>query len=523
MITNSIGKIFKPNIIKHAVTQLGIPGALLPVAILEVTVDTGRGYNAYKRGGGTEFRERTTEDVSAGIFWLFGPKVFNNIGNKIGEKFLGIKKANYSLGKDKARFGMEQALAANRGVSKAKLAAFKFGKVVSSIALSIAIIGWGLPKLNQAITRKKLAKKNQEKINMLQKENIINNAKKLFNDFNDYKKSKNLSKPAFGKFFSAETIGKIAHNLEHNATWQLGSTDGGILVGRTTNAWKRSHEEAIEYGFRDLASSYFYLWATGHTFGLLNKLDKYKGKNTQIDPISAVKVNNYLAEILNGKSMSVEKFKSTMFGLPDNKKFELVKDTLVKNKGNISVNEFIRLTKADAKLAKKAKLMSKFQPKINGVSILTDTQVADILSSGKITDPKFLYRTISEYYGNPSKKLFGKLKGRITIKSLKDKLGFIDAEAIEKRKNYIFNYVESVIEMAQRQAAKTGKPAEITIDLLKKVSKRNAVLHSIYLGAGFGVSILFLSTLIPKMQYWITKIRTGKDGFPGVDGQNKAA
>ena len=59
--------------------------------------------------------------------------------------------------------------------------------------------------------------------------------------------------------------------------------------------------------------------------------------------------------------------------------------------------------------------------------------------------------------------------------------------------------------------------------LEKKASKRNAVLHSTYLGVGLGVSILFLSTLIPKMQYWITKLRTGKDGFPGVDGQNKAA
>ena len=26
-----------------------------------------------------------------------------------------------------------------------------------------------------------------------------------------------------------------------------------------------------------------------------------------------------------------------------------------------------------------------------------------------------------------------------------------------------------------------------------------------------------LSTLIPKMQYWITKMRTGQDGFPGTE------
>ena len=35
-------------------------------------------------------------------------------------------------------------------------------------------------------------------------------------------------------------------------------------------------------------------------------------------------------------------------------------------------------------------------------------------------------------------------------------------------------------------------------------------------GTGFIISSLFLSTLIPKMQYWLTKKLTGKDQFPGT-------
>lgn len=33
---------------------------------------------------------------------------------------------------------------------------------------------------------------------------------------------------------------------------------------------------------------------------------------------------------------------------------------------------------------------------------------------------------------------------------------------------------------------------------------------------GFATSAIFLSTLIPKMQYWITKMTTGQDKFPGT-------
>ena len=142
MNIKTLGKFLSnPNTYKKAVTQLGKPGALLPVVLLEVTVDAGRSYNAYKRGGVTELRERATDDISAGIFWLFGAVWLNKLGNWIGKKFLSIKKPEYSLGQDKARLGMEQAIVANKGISKTKLAVFKLGKVVSSIAIAIGFIG----------------------------------------------------------------------------------------------------------------------------------------------------------------------------------------------------------------------------------------------------------------------------------------------------------------------------------------------------------------------------------------------
>ena len=514
MNINKVGN-FSANWAKKAITQLGKPGALLPVALLEVTVDSGRAYQAKKRGGITEMRERMIDDISAGVVWLFGAVMFNKLGDKIGKKFFKIDNPVFSTGKDKARDCLAQGFAANPKNSHKLLSAFKFSKVVLSIITAVGIIGWVLPKVNQAITRKILKKKPHNKPEIKQEENVsqnLQNAKLIFEDFENYKKSQKVSKPSFGFKLSPETLGKLAHNFEHNATYRLAATDGGILVGRTTNA--RTFDEGLEYGFRDAVSSYFYLLATGHIIGLLNKFDRFKGKNSGIDPTSAVFVNNHLANVLNGKNLSVEEFEKTVFGTFDEKKFKLIENKLKENGGNISVKDFIKLTKAKGGLAKKAQLMSNLQPTINGVAILTDKQAADVLTSGAINDPKFLFRTINQYFTEAS--LFGKKKKGLSVPALRKKTDFISISDIESIQKKIVDYAQSVVEMAKIQAKKSGSKAEVTMDILKKASKRNTLTHSSYLLTGFGISALFLSTLIPKMQYWITKKRTGKEGFPGV-------
>lgn len=515
MSINSVGK-FSTNIMKKAVTQLGKSGALLPVVLLEVSVDAGRAYQAKKRGGVTEMRERMIEDISAGIFWLFGASMFNKLGDKIGKKLLKIENPVFSTGVDKARDCLKQGIEANSKNTAKLLTAFKFSKVACSIATAVCLIGWVLPKVNQAITKKILNKKNE--IQPKEKAKTQISSKNLFKDFSTFTSSKEKTKPSFGIKLSPETLGKLAHNFEHNATYRLAATDGGILVGRTTNA--RTFDEGLEYGFRDLVSSYFYLLSTGHIISLINKFDKYKGKNTGLDPSSAVIVNNHLASVIQDKTLSIEDFKAKVFGNTDNEKLNLLKETFKKNKGNISVEDFCELTNADDQLRQKAKLMSKLQPQINGVSILTDKQALDVLTDGAITDPKFLYDTINGYFGSATKKLFGKDKGKVIKTSIEDKLTYFSITEIENFQKKISDYVESVIEIAKNQVKGSEKPAEITMEILKKASKRNAIYHSSYLLTGIGISALFLSTLIPKMQYWITKKRTGKDGFPGVDESN---
>ena len=46
--------------------------------------------------------------------------------------------------------------------------------------------------------------------------------------------------------------------------------------------------------------------------------------------------------------------------------------------------------------------------------------------------------------------------------------------------------------------------------------KKNFWKNALHIGSGLGISALFLSTIIPKVQYWITKVRTGSEEFPGT-------
>ena len=70
------------------------------------------------------------------------------------------------------------------------------------------------------------------------------------------------------------------------------------------------------------------------------------------------------------------------------------------------------------------------------------------------------------------------------------------------------NYVKDIC-----KAAKDGK---VNKDLLNKMKNKNLIYSGINFAAGFTVAAIFLSTLIPKFQYWVTRMKTGKNEFPGT-------
>lgn len=244
----------------------------------------------------------------------------------------------------------------------------------------------------------------------------------------------------------------------------------------------------------------------------LNQIEQGKGNSTRLDPASAKFATEYLNNYVGDNKVDVETFAKEVLG--ENKELpESLKEKFKKHK-IITLDDFKaelkNIVPADklADYERIAQQMSELQPerviklgedKTAVARILTQGQVQDILNGGHINNPEFL----KEFYANA-------LGHRKFMDN--DKYKFVPQSTFDSLKKDLTNYVKSIVEQAQKTDAK-----EVTSKLLKKASKHNFKMNLINWGSGFAVSALFLSTLIPKMQYWITKMRTGQDGFPGTE------
>ena len=141
------------NIVKQAASD-----GFLPVIALEAFVEAGRTYQAYQRGGFDEARERITEEFSGAVFWLGGVSSLNWLFEKLGQKILKFPEKSVDIASDSVRNPLKNFLAFEKtkdgaAILEKTMARFKFVKVISSVLIANAFIGFVLPKINQAITR----------------------------------------------------------------------------------------------------------------------------------------------------------------------------------------------------------------------------------------------------------------------------------------------------------------------------------------------------------------------------------
>lgn len=468
------------------VTGLGKGDALLPIILLEAAVTGGRTYNAHKRGGFIEARERGTEETLGAIFWLWGVTAFNKMGDAIGKRILGLNNVNFEVGKDAVRNPIKNYIKKTGKYGDKTLAAFKFTKIISSIVLANAVIGFVVPKLNQAITRRyQKSIKNTENNNKTATQNLDNKANTT--------EQKDKKATSF-KGLNVQSLLALSDSFENDARYKLLSTDLGIAGGRAVNA--RNKYERQEILFRDLGSIYFYMFCRSHINSLLNYMGT--GRATRLDPVSTQLLDQHLRENLKDKkSYTAEEFEKAVFG---NRNTEV--PSAVKNKiqnGIIKLDDFKSIVGEKSDIAKFAERMSKLQPPIEGVSILTSEQVKDVYSKGLINTPEAL-KGIFEAFSN---------------KKSTDPMMFYPEKELRSLKQRMVDYVEDII----KKAKTSGE--NITLETLKKANKANFMKNSINLGIGFAVSAYFLSTAIPKIQYWMTRMRTGMDKFPGVEEYDK--
>ncbi len=252
-----------------ALSTLMNPDKILPVAMIEVACTGGRTYNGYKRGGKVEGRERLREETTGAVFWLFGVKVLNKIGDFIGNK-IGIKNLDVDLGKDELRapFLNNVKEGANKTI------AFKFAKVASSAAIATFFLGFVLPKINQKITELSRSREENSSVqsasdtsNLSKSTNAYENsngqsviplgaAASLYPSMDSFMQSAREQNISFkGASAVADFLSTAAYNLENKTAWRLMSTDVGMIAGRVVNS--RNKVEGFEFLFRDTTSIYF--------------------------------------------------------------------------------------------------------------------------------------------------------------------------------------------------------------------------------------------------------------------------
>ncbi|MBR1425111.1 hypothetical protein IJ579_06070 [bacterium] len=484
---------------RNFVKQMASDG-FLPVIALEAFVESGRTYQAYQRGGFDEARERITEEFSGAVFWLGGVTGLNWLFEKAGKKLLKLPKHTVDIASDTTRRPLDNYLAGEvkkdgTKITRDLMAKFKFTKVIASVLIANGFIGFVLPKINQAITRS--YHKNDKKQKQLQPQ--INSEffkQPTMLEFTGRNNKKDIS------FGGAWDLLAIANNFENKRNWKLLSVDAGTATGRAYSA--RNNDERIEILFRDLSSIFFYMFNMNLMNKWLNKIEQ--GRNSRLDPVSAEFTTEYMQNYLNEKATrtaTIEEFAQEMLG-NQNELPHTIKEMF---KGGKTVTladfnaELERIGRTDLKEI--ATKMSKLQPEIIGEAILTEGQVKDIFTGGHINNPEFLM----EFYKNH----FGTMFMSDKFKFL-EKYKYVADGELDALKADLKAYVESII-----KDAKSANIDEITSDLLKKASKKNFRLNALNWGTGFVISAAFLSTFIPKLQYLITKLRTGKDGFPGTE------
>lgn len=507
---------------RNLVKQMASDG-FLPVIALEAFVEAGRTYQAYQRGGFDEARERITEEFSGAVFWLGGVTALNALFEKIGQKILKLPNKPVDIAKDSVRQPLANFLENETTKNGAKIlestmAKFKFVKVISSVLIANAFIGFVLPKINQAITRS-YHKKNPQEVNKtiadssivqqvedkkdaaatavaapIAKEALKNNSFAVRPTFDSFaNKDKDV---AFGL-----NLLTLANKFENDRNYKLLSVDAGTASGRAYSA--RNNDERVEILFRDLGSIYFYMFNMPNMNNWLNRIEQ-KGIGTRLDPVCAEFATKYMEGYFKDKAVNkvnAETFSKDMLG----KSAEIPETLKGKFEGEdikiISLNKFKEELKgivpeADLKsFEQTADKMSKLQPQIKGMSILTEGQVKDILSGGHINNPEFLQEFFKNRFGN----------------KFMEKYQYVAQNELDALKKDLVNYVNSIIETAKKTDAK-----EVTVKMLQKASNNNLKMNAINWGTGFVTSALFLSTIIPKLQYMITKWRTGSNEFPGT-------
>ena len=457
--------------------------SLLPILMTEACVEAGRTYNAYKRGGFTEARERITEEFTSAVIWMSGVPVFDSIIDKlVGQKILQLpKNGAFAVGEDAARnpvsnyihnnlfIDKEATQKAGKTVYKSTekiqdmLGKYRLGKLVTSLALATAMVGIAVPKMNQAITRHLKKKENTEgKPQQPQVQNEV----QYNNKMESFLSRGNNKDVAFTGINGAQLMG-IVNAFETTPKYQLLTEDGGVLAGRTSNA--RTKYEGIEIAFRDGTSCYFYMFNTPVMAVALNKLLG----GSKIDPVASEAATKHLIAMLDNGEMTPEQFMKDALGDSANifKKSPELERVIRENGGRIEFEKLVEMVPELKGKEAEVKRMSELQPKmfIQGAedakpvakSILTRKQVDDLFTGGKVHSADFLHdqyamNTEEDMLKEWWRKIFHKSKPAPTPAYL-DELEYVKLSDLEGSQKHVEDFVKDIVNTAKKKGQNVTK------------------------------------------------------------------
>lgn len=162
----------------------------------------------------------------------------------------------------------------------------------------------------------------------------------------------------------------------------------------------------------------------------------------------------------------------------------------------------------DAIISKVDDALKAIQLSSKSAGFITQEALEEVIKGGLIRDSKFL------------SKVFANVNGAV-----KDPLAYVaKGEKVELQKA-VSTYAQRVIQELEKSGAiKPGekvdlkKVQQVINETIQKTKTKSFGVKTAYIITGMTLAVVLLGWLIPKTQYLITKMRTGKDSFPGVAG-----
>jgi|GEM_PF-3410859 len=272
---------------------------------------------------------------------------------------------------------------------------------------------------------------------------------------------------------------------------------------------KKAIEKANTLELKDFLERIKY--AENRKFIEINAIITAKLNNQLITGNGLMRISGYLEELASKNQVpqtsehlfdffskeSDRIYKNTVKGIIDER---IDKDETVKN-----IDELLKAGLPD--IERERKEINKLKDHLNQVKHeLVTAQIEDIVNDGLIRNQSFINKAFSE--SNPD---ILNPKKYVSISSLNETKDSIQKYAECLKKNFEQSFKD-----------KENIKFDDLKETLKKFQNKNLGMKALYTSVGLAISAYFLSSGIPKFQYYVTKKRTGSNEFPGVKGLNKA-